>query len=326
MKQLVLFMSLFLCAVFTGITQVPTYEYVIYQKDDRGTPVALPDFLVPLKRLYKEEKSIYNQASRLFVVSDIEGQYDIFKQLLIAAGIVDNKLNWIFGKGHLVICGDVFDRGDKVTECLWLIYSLEEKAKAAGGYVHFILGNHEIMNLTNDLRYVNKKYLDLARQKGVPYATFYNNQTELGLWLRTKNIMEKVGDLLFLHGGVSAYINELGQPIQLINKLNRPYYDSREDSVPPVVQLLLGDDGPFWYRGYFTTPPANRSQVDSTLRLFHVRKIIIGHTPVERITPFFSGKVINVDVPHAKGASEGLLIENKKYYRVALNGLKTLLE
>ncbi len=45
-----------------------------------------------------------------------------------------------------------------MTECLWLIYSLEEKAKAAGGYVHFILGNHEIMNMQGDFRYVQDKY------------------------------------------------------------------------------------------------------------------------------------------------------------------------
>jgi hypothetical protein len=259
-------------------------------------------------------------------VSDIEGQYDILKQLLIAAGIVDNKLNWVFGKGHLVICGDVFDRGDKVTECLWLIYSLEEKAKAAGGYVHYVLGNHEIMNLTNDLRYLNAKYTDLAKQKAVSYTAFYNNQTELGLWLRTKNIMEKIGDVLFLHGGVSPYINELGQPIHLINGLTRPYYDSMEDSIPPVAELLLGDFGPLWYRGYFNSPLANMGQVDSTLQLFQARKIVVGHTPVQRITSFFSGKVINVDVPHAKGASEGLLIENRKYYRLTLNGTKTLLQ
>ena len=46
-----------------------------------------------------------------------------------------------------------------VTEVLWLIYSLEEKAKAAGGYVHYILGNHEIMNMSNDLRYVQNRYM-----------------------------------------------------------------------------------------------------------------------------------------------------------------------
>ncbi len=58
-----------------------------------------------------------------------------------------------------MFAGDMFDRGEQVTECLWLIYSLEEKAKKSGGYVHFILGIiMEIMNLCGDIRYRQKKY------------------------------------------------------------------------------------------------------------------------------------------------------------------------
>ncbi len=63
----------------------------------------------------------------------------------------------------------MFDRGEQVTECLWLIYSLEEKAKAVGGYVHFVLGNHEIMNLQGDFRYVQEKYKITAQVMARPY-------------------------------------------------------------------------------------------------------------------------------------------------------------
>ena len=35
---------------------------------------------------------------------------------------MDEKYQWIFGKGHLVICGDLFDRGNDVAAELWLIY------------------------------------------------------------------------------------------------------------------------------------------------------------------------------------------------------------
>ena len=63
---------------------------------------------------------------------------------------MDSACHWTFGKGHLVICGDLFDRGNDVTAELWLLYKLEEEAKEKGGYVHTILGNHEIMNLSGD--------------------------------------------------------------------------------------------------------------------------------------------------------------------------------
>ena len=75
----------------------------------------------------------------------------------MAGKVIDTDLTWSFGDGHLVIVGDVFDRGPNVTECLWLIYRLEQEASAAGGAVHFLLGNHELMVMRGDLRYLNER-------------------------------------------------------------------------------------------------------------------------------------------------------------------------
>lgn len=316
---------LFITTNLMTAAQVPSYEYVLYKKNERKATVQLPEFTVKLKKNYKDQKSVYKEAKKLFVLSDIEGEYKTFKQLLITAGVMNDQFKWTFGKGHLVICGDMFDRGSEVTETLWLIYHLEEQAKKEDGYVHFILGNHELMNLTDDLRYLNTKYSKLATDAGIPYKNFYSKETELGQWLRTKNIIEKIGDLLFVHGGVSQYVNQLAQPVEAINMLVRPFYDNTSDSLPPPVELLLSDAGPLWYRGYFMSPAATMAQVDSTLKLFRVNKIIIGHTSVKQISSFYNGKVINIDVPHAKGTSEGLLIDEKKYYRLGLKGEKVLL-
>lgn len=313
-------------SILSSTAQVADYEYVAFQASDRTATVVLPEFSVPLKRTLKNEKAFYKEPPRMFIVSDIEGEFQGLKTLLGVAGVMDKDFQWTFGSGHLVVCGDVFDRGNEVTECLWLIYYLEEKAKAAGGYVHYILGNHELMTLGGDLRYINPKYLELSQQKGVDYKSFYNEQTELGRWLKTKNIIEKIGDLLLVHGGISQYINQWGQPLDAINAVARRNYDRYNDSSQtPEAELLLFDEGPLWYRGYYLAPLASQAQVDSTLRLFGAKKIITGHSPVERISSFYNGKVINVDVPHAKGASEGLFIENKKYYRLGLNGNKELL-
>jgi hypothetical protein len=298
--------------------QVPAYEYVV--ATPRKEVVELPEFRVPLKSSYKTEKSEYHAPARLFVISDIEGQYDTLKQLLWNAGVMDKHFNWTFGKGHLVIAGDVFDRGAQVTETLWLIYALEEKAYKAGGYVHFILGNHELMNMNGDHRFVHPRYIELAKQSGLSYDTIYRAHTELGQWLRTKNVVEKIGDRLFMHGGVSPYINRMGQPLDTINAIARRYYGIREDAIPNPEFLIFSDYGPMWYRGYFVDPKATPKQVDTTLLLYDVNKIIIGHTPVPQVSAFYGGKVINVDAPHARGGSEGLLIERKAYYRVPIRG------
>ena len=123
-------------------------------------------FSVTVKGYYDLEPSTFPQPEKLIAFSDIEGEFDPLRLLLQKNKVIDEQFNWIFGKGHVIFAGDMFDRGEQVTECLWLMYSLEEKAKAAGGYVHFILGNHEIMNLSGDHRYARPKYAENSKKIG----------------------------------------------------------------------------------------------------------------------------------------------------------------
>ena len=53
------------------------------------------------------------------------------------------------------------------------------------------------MNMKNDFRYTRKKYLENAKLMGVEYYDLYKPNTELGRWLATKNILEKIGDYIF---------------------------------------------------------------------------------------------------------------------------------
>jgi len=304
----------------------------LQQKDNLSlkvmTDIPGKSFQVQLKKKFQNEKSEFRKAKKLLVLSDIEGNFDAFRKLLRVNNVIDEDFNWKFDDGHLVLVGDFFDRGQHVTEVLWLIYYLEDKAKAAGGYVHFILGNHEIMNLSNDLRYVQQKYLDNAVLLHQPYVSLYDKNSELGRWLRTKNIVEKIGDIMFLHGGISGYINRIDISIHDINNLARPYYaDSTSKYTDPKTNIIYSDVGPFWYRGYYVkNNPAILSQIDSTLWQFEANHIITGHTIVaDTISVWYKGKLLDIDVHHASGKSEALLIENEKYYRVNAEGKKVLL-
>ena len=217
----------------------------------------------------------------------------------------------------------------QVTETLWLIYSLEEKAKAAGGYVHFILGNHEIMNMSGDIRYVHPKYKDIAVLLGERYEDLYGENSELGRWLRTKNIAERVGDVLYIHGGISTEMNNMNITLQELNELTRPWYhDSTFRYDDGRLDVIYGDAGPFWYRGYYKNPSKTvKQQVDSTLTKFNVKHIATGHTLVgDTVSSWYNGKLFNTDVHHATGRSEGLLYEDKKFYRVNTVGEKFLIK
>ena len=316
-----------------GEKSVQTDKIVLTSKEKLplhvGTGIQYQTFPVQLKAQLQNEKSEYEDVSKLFAVSDIEGDFISFRKLLETGGVIDENFNWTFGNGHLVLTGDFLDRGQQVTEVLWLIYSLEEKAKAAGGYVHYILGNHEIMNLSGDIRYVSQKYLDNARLMQKGYERVFDKNHELGRWLNTKNIVEKIGKRLFLHGGISDEVNELNTTISDINQLVRPYYsNSMDERTNQNVKTILSTKvGPFWYRGYYMgTQRATQKQINKTLSKFDVTDIITGHTVVAaEITVHYDGKVIDLDTHDYNGHIEALLIEDEKYYRINLIGEKILL-
>jgi hypothetical protein len=312
-----------------GTDIAKTEGYLLSQKKNIvlhiNTDEATRSFSVSLKTKLSNEKAEYKKASRLLILSDIEGNFAAFRKLLQGNGVINENYDWTFGNGELVLIGDFFDRGSQVTEVLWLIYSLENKAKAAGGYVHFVLGNHEIMNMSNDLRYLNEKYLKTTPALNEQYMALYGENSELGRWLRTKNVIERVGDMLFIHGGISAEMNSTNLTITQINELARPFYGDTTYNYPYMeTDLILNENGPFWYRGYYMGDKiATDEQIDSTLNKFFVRHLVTGHTIVaDTVSVWRNGKLFDTDVHHAGGKSEALLVEDKKFYRVNANGDK----
>jgi len=292
-----------------------------------NTEVPGQTFDVKLKAKLQEERSVWGKPKRALVISDIEGNFAALRKLLVANKVIDENFNWTFGEGHLLFIGDFVDRGKQQTEVLWLIYSLEDKAKAAGGYVHYVLGNHEIMNLSGDLRYLDPKYFKAAQLMNQHYVELLGDKTELGRWLRTKNVAEKIGDILYVHGGISPMVYRIPFDVPLINKLARPFYADSTYSYPNLeTDILYSDHGPFWYRGFYSNRgnPIVETQVDSSLMRFSSDHIVTGHTVVaDTISVWFKGKVFNTDTHHAKGHSEGLLIEGgNMFYRVDANGTK----
>lgn len=87
------------------------------------------------------------QAPQIVAVGDIHGDVDGFTRILRQAGLVDEIGAWVGGPATLVQTGDYLDRGDDVRAVLDLLMALEVKAKARGGRVLVLLGNHEAMNL-----------------------------------------------------------------------------------------------------------------------------------------------------------------------------------
>ena len=92
---------------------------------------------------------------RIVAIGDIHGAFDRFVAILRAAGLVDERQRWTGGRAVLVQTGDIVDRGPDSRRVLDLLRRLEGEANRAGGRVVPLLGNHEVMAMLGDLRYVS---------------------------------------------------------------------------------------------------------------------------------------------------------------------------
>ena len=236
--------------------------------------------------------AVFEGVEHIAVVSDIHGQYELLVQLLQANGIIDQAKNWAFAEGHLVILGDIFDRGHAVTECMWLIYELQQQAEERGGRVHYVLGNHELMVLKGDLAFTNPKYRKAAEILGIPYSELYAGNTQMGQWLRTRPAMLKINDYLFVHGGISAAVADQKWDIEEINRLYYEALDSGKEG--EAYSLLLGPAGLLWYRG-FLKDKGYGTTLKAILRQYGATAMVCGHTTFSHIEERYEGTLYLVD-------------------------------
>jgi hypothetical protein len=285
--------------------------------------------LASTKNIKTNYNQRYSKIDSIVIIGDIHGNYETYIDLLKSTGIIDGNLNWSFGEGHLMITGDVFDRGDKVTEVLWQLFGLEKQAEAAGGEVHLLLGNHELMVIDNELSYINEKYRKVQELSGIGYNELFSMSTVLGNWLRSKPVIVTINDILFVHAGISSEMVQRKMNSKKVNRLFGDELNGRPlDSISKYIDLpfLFTDSGPIWYRGYFSGKEFGESKLDSILDFYDKKHIVVGHTTLPSVTSLYNTKLIGVDTGIMYGKSpEILLYKEGVFYRCSNKGKRTKL-
>ncbi len=273
---------------------------------------------------FEEAEAPLSAGARIVALSDIHGQYELMRRLLRSNGVIDANDRWNLGHDHLVVAGDVFDRGPNVTEAFWLLFQLQQQAARAGGGVHFVIGNHETMALAGDLRYVNAKYAEVARLLDRPYPALYAPETVIGGWLRTRPALLRLGDTLFLHGGIAPQNLELAAALDATNAGYRRSLGMPRDAVKadPAISRLYDRDSPVWYRGYFNGQ-LSTPEVAALVDRLGLARIVVGHTTMGEVASFHDGRVIAIDSAIKRGKSGQLLfIEGDRLSRGLLDGTR----
>lgn len=272
---------------------------------------------------------------RIIAIGDLHGDHEAWRAIAKAAGLVDAKGKWTGGKTTLVQMGDIVDRGPDSLKIIRDLANLQREAPRRGGKVIVLLGNHEAMMMTGDLRYVhpgeyaafvdrdsksrrervyeaNRATIQAAYRARTPemspeaikaewlktmplgkieYQLAWRPDGELGKWALANPAVAKLGESLFVHGGISAAYAHL--PVDEINRQANLALKAR-DSAPTAI--VNHPQGPLWYRGLIVRGdgdeatvapvPAGTSipltidqEIDLALKSYGVKRIIVAHTP-----------------------------------------------
>ena len=245
--------------------------------------------------------------SRLIGFADVHGDLNATRAVLKLAGLIDENDGWTGGDTVVVQTGDQLDRGDDEQAILDLFERLSDESRAAGGGFYPLLGNHEILNVALDLRYITaggftdftdtpyeandpelKSYPESQRGRiaafrpGGPYANV----------LAQHNMPMMVGDTVFVHGGILPEHARIG--LESINADVQAWM--RGDAQEPE-RWTRSRTSPAWSRHYSNEPDAaDCALLSETLSILGAQRMVVGHTVQKGANAACDGKVWRMDV------------------------------
>ncbi|MFO0760048.1 MAG: shewanella-like protein phosphatase [Byssovorax sp.] len=247
--------------------------------------------------------------ARLVAIGDLHGDLAATRAALRLGGAIDEQDHWAGGDLVVVQTGDQLDRGDDERKILDLLERLSGEAKEKGGALHALNGNHEVMNVALDFRYVTDGgFSDFAGVPGAlssdprlaslperarPRAAALLPGAPYAKLLARRQTIAMVGDTLFVHGGVLP--KHVAYGLARINREVSAWMNGESKSPPSIV---TADDAPIWTRRYSdNTGPDDCKALDEALAAAGAKRMVVGHTVQQRgINGGCGDKVWRIDV------------------------------
>lgn len=245
--------------------------------------------------------------ARIVAIGDLHGDLQAARAALRLAGAVDASDRWTGEQLVVVQTGDQLDRGDDEREIVDLFDRLEGEAKAQGGAVIALNGNHETMNVQGDFRYVTPEGLQdfhgvaprsplsaAADQAARERASAFLPGGAYAMKLAGRDVIAIVKDSVFAHGGVLPQHVEYG-----VDRLNQAVRAWMAGKQPVDPALVAGDSAPVWTRAYGGDKPGADvcGVLDRVLGALSARRLVVGHTvQKDGITEACGGKLYRIDV------------------------------
>ena len=281
---------------------------------------------------------MFPKCERLVAIGDLHGDLKITIAALKLAGVIGQNITptnalsakWTGGNTVVIQLGDQMDRarpGDWKNDCIedysdvWedegssliimrLLESLNQQARKFGGKILGALGNHELMNVDHDFRYVSpKEFLEFVpgNERGRtktecdrPWGYYHRKEA----FKRGGNIAKtyansrfgilQVGSWLFIHGGMSPELAEK-YTIGELNQVTKQWLlNNTDDYIEKTFDKIFRDDddlSPYWCRIFSEednqgeNTEENFNKMMKTVnqknkgRLLPIKGLVISHTP-----------------------------------------------
>lgn len=254
-----------------------------------------------------EQLRRHTAAGRVVAIGDLHGDLDAARRAFRVAKVLDENEQWVGGNTVVVQTGDVLDRGQDERPLLEWLEKIAILAQQGGGALHRINGNHEIMNVAGDLRYVSESgFTSFAEYAQGPIPGPLGDAPAAqrgrlmaflpgGPWARRLAqypVVLQVNDSVFAHGGVVPKHLEYG-----LERMNAEV-SSWMRGTKPLPRALVGDDTPFWDRTYGeTATDADCERLQGVLAKLGAKRLVVGHTPQrDGVTFACDGRVARIDV------------------------------
>ena len=241
----------------------------------------------------------FDDPGRIVTVGDLHGDFNKFVDILLTAGLIDASGKWIGGAAHLVQLGDINGKGEDTRLIMDLIINIEGQARAAGGRVHTLLGNHDLKVVWGDSESTTeqevKGFKDFAETKPADrtetaamkrerlqrgFLAALRGDSSYAKWIRSRNMVVKIGTRLFSHGGFRKWISRVD--IGAYNATARAwlaYYQGAGPKPPKGSNwVVFSDLSSAWDRKLLDLD-LKREALDKIRQRLGVEEIFLGHKP-----------------------------------------------
>ena len=258
----------------------------------------------------------FTNIDEIYVIGDIHGDLSVLIKTLKKINIIDKNLKWTGNASHLVQLGDILDGKIRTnistnTELnsiialeeyaiLEFLNDLDQQAREFNGRVHYLIGNHELMNVLGEFDYVLDKHISYIGENARKILFQPGGYMSKMLACHSYSVL-KINDWIFCHGGLLPEHIE-NKNITDINMLLRNLLlknISFSDLTNEQNQLILGNTSIFWTR-YYKFDPNRCMALDRVLEIINNDSekggLILGHTPHINITTDCNNKLYFADV------------------------------